>query len=48
MANKLAKGKYIAHVDADDYFREGSCIYQRQVEILKIYGVVYVCKTYGY
>jgi len=28
---KLAIGKYIAHVDADDYFRAGSRVYEKQV-----------------
>lgn len=28
---KLATGKYIAHVDADDYFRAGSRVYEKQV-----------------
>ena len=40
---KLATGKYIAHVDADDYFREGSCIYQRQVEMLEKYTECSLC-----
>jgi len=30
-----AKGKYIAHVDADDYFREGADVYIRQVNALE-------------
>lgn len=34
-AYPLAKGKYIAHVDADDYFREGADVYVRQVEALE-------------
>lgn len=34
-AYPLAKGKYIAHVDADDYFREGADVYERQVEALE-------------
>lgn len=32
---KLAKGKYIAHVDADDYFRKGSKVYEKQVMMLE-------------
>lgn len=34
-AYPLAKGKYIAHVDADDYFREGADVYIRQVNALE-------------
>lgn len=34
-AYKLAKGKYIAHVDADDYFRVGAEVYVKQVEALE-------------
>lgn len=34
-AYKYAKGKYFAHVDADDYFQEGSDIYWKQVELLE-------------
>lgn len=30
-----ASGKYIAHVDADDYFRPGADVYRRQVEALE-------------
>lgn len=30
-----ATGKYIAHVDADDYFRPGADVYKRQVEALE-------------
>lgn len=40
---KLATGKYIAHVDADDYFREGSHIYQRQVEMLEKHPECSLC-----
>lgn len=34
-AYKLAKGKYIAHVDADDYFRADAEVYVKQVEMLE-------------
>lgn len=34
-AYPLAKGKYIAHVDADDYFRKGADVYVKQVEALE-------------
>lgn len=34
-AYPLAKGKYVAHVDADDYFREGADVYLRQVNALE-------------
>lgn len=34
-AYPLAKGKYIAHVDADDYFWAGADVYVRQVEALE-------------
>lgn len=30
-----ATGKYIAHVDADDYFKPGADVYKRQVEALE-------------
>ena len=32
---KHVKGKYVAHVDADDFFMENSKVYQRQVELLE-------------
>lgn len=32
---KLSKGKYIAHVDADDYFRVGANVYEKQVNALE-------------
>ena len=34
-AYPLANGKYIAHVDADDYFRKGADVYVRQVLALE-------------
>lgn len=34
-AYPLAKGKYIAHVDADDYFRQGADVYVKQVKALE-------------
>lgn len=34
-AYPLAKGKYIAHVDADDYFKDGADVYVKQVEALE-------------
>ena len=34
---KQAKGKYIAHVDADDYFRKGAKVYEKQVNALEKY-----------
>lgn len=34
-AYPLARGKYIAHVDADDYFRAGAEVYVKQVEALE-------------
>lgn len=40
---KLATGKYIAHVDADDYFIDGSHIYQRQVEMLEKHPECSLC-----
>ncbi len=42
-AYPLAKGKYIAHVDADDYFREGSDVYKRQVELLEAHPECSLC-----
>ena len=32
---KHVEGKYIAHVDADDYFREGAEVYKKQIELLE-------------
>ncbi|NCC99040.1 MAG: glycosyltransferase family 2 protein [Bacteroidia bacterium] len=40
---KLTTGKYIAHADADDYFIEGSHIYQRQVEMLEKHPECSLC-----
>ena len=40
---KLASGKYIAHVDADDYFRAGSRVYQHQVELLEQHPECSLC-----
>lgn len=40
---KLATGKYIAHVDADDYFRAGSHVYQHQVELLEQHPECSLC-----
>ena len=40
---KLATGKYIAHVDADDYFRAGSRVYQHQVEVLEQHPECSLC-----
>lgn len=40
---KLASGKYIAHVDADDYFRDGSHVYQHQVELLERHPECSLC-----
>lgn len=34
-AYKYASGKYIAHVDGDDYFKPGADVYKRQVEALE-------------
>ena len=34
-AYPLARGKYIAHVDGDDYFREGADVYVKQVKALE-------------
>lgn len=40
---KLAKGKYIAHVDADDYFRPGSKVYEKQVMMLERHPECSLC-----
>ncbi len=42
-AYPLARGKYIAHVDADDYFRSGSNVYKRQVEMLEQHPECSLC-----
>lgn len=36
-AYKHASGKYIAHVDGDDYFRPGADVYKKQVEALEVH-----------
>lgn len=38
-----ATGKYIAHVDADDYFRPGADVYMRQVEMLEAHPDCSLC-----
>ena len=38
-----ATGKYIAHVDADDYFRPGADVYMRQVEMLEAHPECSLC-----
>ena len=38
-----ARGKYIAHVDADDYFRHGADVYRRQVEMLEQHPECSLC-----
>ena len=40
---KLATGKYIAHVDADDYFRANSTCLQQQVENLEAHPECSLC-----
>lgn len=42
-AYPYARGKYIAHVDADDYFRPGSDVYKRQVEMLERHPECSLC-----
>ena len=34
-AYKYAKGKYVAHIDADDFFVPNSTVYQKQIEALE-------------
>jgi glycosyltransferase involved in cell wall biosynthesis len=34
-AHQEAKGKYIVHIDGDDYIKDGSKVYQQQVEMLE-------------
>lgn len=38
-------GKYIAHVDADDYFRPGADVYRRQVEALEMHPECYLAMS---
>jgi len=40
---KLARGKYIAHVDGDDYFRPGSRVLERQVAMLEAHPECSLC-----
>lgn len=42
-AYPLAKGKYIAFVDADDYFEEGTNVYAHQVEMLEKHPECALC-----
>lgn len=42
-AYPLAKGKYIAFVDADDYFEEGTNVYAHQVEMLEKHPECVLC-----
>ena len=42
-AYPLAKGKYLAFVDADDYFEDGSKIYTHQVEMLEQHPECALC-----
>lgn len=42
-AYKLAKGKYIAFVDADDYFEEGTKVYEHQVAMLESHPDCALC-----
>lgn len=40
---KYATGRYIIHIDADDYFRPGSNVLQRQVEMLEKHPECILC-----
>lgn len=42
---KLANGKYIAHVDADDYFRDGAKVYEKQVNALELHPECYLAMS---
>jgi glycosyltransferase involved in cell wall biosynthesis len=42
-AYKHATGKYIAHVDGDDFFLDGSDIYKKQIELLELHPECSCC-----
>lgn len=45
---KYAKGKYIAHIDGDDFLRAGTDIYKKQVELLERYPMCSCCMANDY
>lgn len=44
-AYKFAKGKYIAFVDGDDYFEEGTKVYEHQVAMLEEHPDCSLCRA---
>ena len=47
-ALKHAKGKYVAHIDGDDFLLSHSQIYQKQVELLELYPDCSCCMANDY
>lgn len=45
---KQATGKYVAHIDGDDFFIEHSNIYQKQVELLELHPECSCCMANDY
>lgn len=42
---KYVNGKYIAHVDADDYFKDGAKVYEKQVNALEQHQECYLAMS---
>lgn len=45
---KIAIGKYIAHIDGDDYLKDGTNIYSKQIELLEKFQQCSCCMANDY
>ena len=45
---KVATGKYLAHVDGDDFFINGTTVYKKQVELLEMHPDCSCCMANDY